>query len=109
MLAGTLKHYPLYRASGVEWLEETPAHWQVKRLKFAAPVRSGKVASAPPGQTFVGLENIEPHTERLLLSTGSSEPESVVGWFAAGDVLIGKLRPYLAKTAGQRVARTLAR
>ena len=97
MLAGAVKSYPRYRASGVEWLGKIPAHWQVQRLKFAAPIRSSKVASAPTGQTFVGLENIEPHTGRLLLNATPLEPESVVGWFAAGDVLIGKLRPYLAK------------
>ncbi len=96
-LAGAVKRYPRYRASGVEWLGEIPAHWQVQRLKFAAPIRSSKVASAPTGQIFVGLENIESHTGRLLLNAEPSEPESVVGWFAAGDVLIGKLRPYLAK------------
>ena len=97
MLAGAIKRYLRYRASGVEWLGKIPAHWQVNRLKFVAPIRSSKVASAPTGQTFVGLENIEPHTGRLLLNATPLEPESVVGWFAAGDVLIGKLRPYLAK------------
>ena len=99
MLAGTVKRYPRYRASCIEWLGEIPAHWQAKRLKFVAPIRSSKMMSAPPDQPFVGLENIEPHTGRLLHDAGLSEPESVVGWFAAGDVLLGKLRPYLAKVA----------
>lgn len=97
MLGGMVKRYPRYRDSGVEWLGEVPAHWQVSRLKFAAPVRSSKLAVAPSDQTFVGLENIEPHTGRLLLGAAPTDPESVVGWFAAGDVLVGKLRPYLAK------------
>ena len=26
-------HYPEYRESGVEWLGEIPAHWEVSRLK----------------------------------------------------------------------------
>ena len=82
----------------VDWLGgELPAHWQVGRLKFVAPIRSNKQTSVPSGQIFVGLENIEPQTGRLLLDTSASNVESSVNWFAAGDVLFGKLRPYLAK------------
>ena len=35
MIAG-LKPYPEMKDSGVEWLGEVPAHWEVKRLKFVA-------------------------------------------------------------------------
>jgi len=31
--AGTGKPYPAYKTSGVEWLGEVPAHWEVRRLK----------------------------------------------------------------------------
>lgn len=100
MLAGAGKRYPRYRDSGVEWIGEIPKHWRASRLKFAAPIRASKLASAPSGETYVGLENIEPRTGRLLLDdAGESEPESTVGWFAAGDVLLGKLRPNLGKVA----------
>ena len=30
-----LPTYPAYRDSGVDWLGEIPAHWEVKRLKYA--------------------------------------------------------------------------
>lgn len=38
------KPYPAYKDSGVEWLGEIPAHWEVKRLKFvlAAPLKYGE-------------------------------------------------------------------
>lgn len=29
----SLPRYPKYKASGVEWFEEVPAHWEVQRLK----------------------------------------------------------------------------
>ena len=37
----TTKHkpYPAYKPSGVEWLEEIPAHWEVNRLKSFATVQ----------------------------------------------------------------------
>ena len=91
------KRYREYRDSGLEWLREIPAHWEVRRLKFVAPARSTKPTSLPTDQTYIGLEHIEPATGRLLLNASPSEVGSVVGWFGAGDVLFGKLRPYLAK------------
>ena len=91
------KPYREYRNSGIEWLGKIPAHWEVRRLKFVAPARSIKLAFVPTDQTYVGLEHIEPETGRLLLDANPSEVGSVVGWFSAGDVLFGKLRPYLAK------------
>ena len=85
------------KPSGVESLGDIPAHWRVSRLKFVAPICSNKQTSVLTGQIFVGLENIESQTGRLLLGTSASKVESSVNWFAAGDVLFGKLRPYLAK------------
>lgn len=39
------KPYPAYKDSGVEWLGEIPAHWEVNRTKFAARLRSGHTPS----------------------------------------------------------------
>ena len=30
----TFKPYPAYKPSGVEWLGNVPAHWEVRRLKY---------------------------------------------------------------------------
>jgi len=38
-----LPSYPLYRESGVKWLGEIPAHWEVRRLKFKAKARTSNV------------------------------------------------------------------
>jgi len=37
--------YPNYKHSGVDWLEDVPAHWDVKRTKFVALLRSGHTPS----------------------------------------------------------------
>jgi type I restriction enzyme, S subunit len=44
------KPYPSYKDSGVEWLGEIPAHWGVRRLKFAAHVEPGQ---SPPSDVVV--------------------------------------------------------
>ena len=36
----SLPRYPSYKDSGVEWLGEVPAHWEVSRLGFESWVRA---------------------------------------------------------------------
>jgi type I restriction enzyme S subunit len=84
--------YERYKDSGVEWLGEVPEHWRVKRLKFSARLVTERATDrANP----VALENIESWTGRLLPSETQYEGEGTA--FRPGDVLFGKLRPYLAK------------
>ena len=50
--------YPEYRDSGLEWLGEIPAHWEVKRLKTIAGLRLSNVdKKTVPGQVPVMLCN----------------------------------------------------
>jgi len=91
--------YPAYKDSGVEWLGEIPVNWEVKRLKLVAPARISKLDAKPDDAVYVGLEHVESWTGRLLLESQPETVDSVVGSFRAGDVLFGKLRPYLAKVA----------
>lgn len=93
------KFYPAYKDSGIEWLGKIPKHWKVKRLKYLAPTRIAKLDVRPDEAIYVGLENIESWTGRLLLENQPEVVDSVVTSFRAGDVLFGKLRPYLAKVA----------
>ena len=93
------KSYPAYKPSGVEWLGESPAHWEVKRLKYVAPTRNAKLDNKPEDTIYVGLENIESWTGKLLLDNQADTVDSTVVTFSPGDVLFGKLRPYLAKAA----------
>ncbi|MCY4259375.1 MAG: restriction endonuclease subunit S [Rhodobacteraceae bacterium] len=48
---------------------------------------------------LVELENIEAKTGRILGITELKAQRSIKLWFQAGDVLFGKLRPYLQKFA----------
>ena len=47
MTARRFKRYPAYKDSGVEWLGEIPAHWEVKRLKYVAHIEAGQ---SPPSE-----------------------------------------------------------
>jgi type I restriction enzyme S subunit len=84
--------YPRYKDSGVHWLGEVPAHWEVKRLKHNLRLLTEKTDRRDHP---VALENIEGWTGRFIPTETKFEGEGVA--FNAGDILFGKLRPYLAK------------
>lgn len=84
--------YPTYKDSGVEWLGGVPQGWEVKPVKRAARLITQKAET----RTFpVALENIEGWSGRFIEVDGSYEGDGVA--FSGGDILFGKLRPYLAK------------
>lgn len=94
--------YPAYaecKDSGIDWLGEVPEHWEVKRFKFPVRLINEKVDSIPMDVPYVGLENIQSWTGKLVETNGEDEKraEGAGNLFADGDVLFGKLRPYLAK------------
>ena len=41
MISGELKPYPAYKDSGVKWLGEVPAHWEVRRLGQVGSLSKG--------------------------------------------------------------------
>ena len=41
-LAGKYKPYPEYKDSGLEWLGEIPAHWNISRIKYVAQLNPSK-------------------------------------------------------------------
>jgi type I restriction enzyme S subunit len=80
--------------------------WPRKRLKYAVSLRRSRVDGADDERPYVGLEQIESGTGRLVHTASSTESagdtptaaaESLSNTFEPGDVLFGKLRPYLAK------------
>ena len=91
--------YPAYKDSGVAWLGVIPVHWDVKRLKYVAPLRESRLDAKREEDIYIGLENIESWTGRLQVDVQPESVESAVCRFESGDVLFGKLRPYLAKAA----------
>ena len=93
-----LPPYSEYKPSGIEWLGEVPEHWDVKRLKMAAHLTDRKIeADEELPVPYVGMENIESWTGRLLPINPNVVPTGTANEFKAGNTLFGKLRPYLAK------------
>lgn len=88
----SLPRYEQYKDSGMEWIGEIPEGWEVKRLKYVARICTEK---AEEGAEKVALENIESKTGRYITTDTAFEGEGIR--FNQGNILYGKLRPYLAK------------
>lgn len=83
-------------SSGVSWLQQKPSHWRIKRLKFSTDLINNKVSVEDSPLPYLGLEHIESWTGRKI-DGEISNSEGLASSFVVGDVLFGKLRPYLAK------------
>jgi len=91
------KRYSEYKDSGVAWLGKVPAHWEINRLKYAAPLRNIKIIAGESGLPYIGLEDIESWSGKYVAQDEANDSEGLSSRFYPGDVLFGKLRPYLAK------------
>lgn len=83
-------------SSGVSWLQKKPSHWRIKRLKFSTDLINNKVSVEDSPLPYLGLEHIESWTGRKIEGEIRNS-EGLASSFVVGDVLFGKLRPYLAK------------
>lgn len=75
-----------------------PTSWDVRPLgEVVQPTRPRIKPSEKPNLPFIGMENIEAHTMKLLGTVPAGTMKSSAVHFQPDDVLYGRLRPYLNK------------
>lgn len=79
--------------SGIHWIGDIPEGWEICRFKSYINLHNEK--GSETAKIKVNLENIESKSGRYIPSDSQYEGEGTS--FKKGDVLFGKLRPYLAK------------
>jgi type I restriction enzyme, S subunit len=94
--------YPKYKDSGVEWLGEVPAHWEVKRFQRCVFVAEGQVDPADVAYSAMSLiapNYVESGTGRLLGLESAVDQGADSGKYMCktGDVVYSKIRPVLRK------------
>jgi type I restriction enzyme S subunit len=92
------KRYPAYKDSGVEWLGEIPAHWEVKQLKFIAYIQSGVAKGRDLGGRnivelpYLRVANVQDGyldlSDIAKITVGKDEVERYL--LRAGDVLMNE-------------------
>ena len=88
--------------SGVEWLGEIPAHWEVRQWRYCCHVTEGQVA--PDDEQFrekvlIAPNHIESGTGRILHMETANEQGAISGKYLVepGDIIYSKIRPALNK------------
>ncbi len=96
--------YPEHRDSGVEWLGEIPAHWEIERLKYLATLNDEALAeSTNPNfeMDYVDIGSVDAvagitGTEAIVFEKAPSRARRVV---RSGDVIVSTVRTYLRAIA----------
>ena len=91
-----------YKESGVPWLGQVPEHWRIQRLKQHVVDVNEQTREQLPHDIYIALENIEGWTGKITEAENEVSFDSQVKKFRVGDVLFGKLRPYLAKVTAPK-------
>jgi len=88
--------YDKYQSSKLSWLGDVPADWEIRRLKFSVDLVNDKHDAKDADLEYMGLEHIDSWTGKRI-EVEQTQSDGIGSKFAIGDVLFGKLRPYLAK------------
>ena len=86
-----MKQYEAYKETGVKWIPVIPHNWSEIRFKYALSMITTKSTS----DVKIGLENIESYSAKYIPTDSVYEGNGIET--KQGDILYGKLRPYLAK------------
>jgi type I restriction enzyme S subunit len=79
------------------FIDALPVGWTFDRLKDVVSLRNQKTDEASADENYLELEDLESGTGRILNRRNTLDVASAVTLFMKGDVLFGKLRPYLEK------------
>lgn len=94
----SLPKYPHYKPSGVQWLGEVPAHWELKRLRRCLQLNPSKSEIACESRnkevSFLPMEAIGDDGRLDLSRTRPvNEVETGYTYFRDGDVTLAKITP----------------
>lgn len=92
------------RDSGIPWLGEVPAHWEIMRYGYRTRVQEGQVD--PEEEPFsemllIAPNHIESDTGRVFGLSTARDQAAISGKYLVrnGDVVYSKIRPHLNKVA----------
>ncbi len=96
--------YPTYKPSGVTWLGDIPAHWEVKRLKNAVRLNPETLPETTDPDfvlQYVDISNVEEVSganppQEMRFESAPSRARRVV---RAGDTILSTVRTYLKAIA----------
>ncbi|WP_086296348.1 restriction endonuclease subunit S [Campylobacter devanensis] len=85
-----------FKDSGIPWIGQIPKHWEISKIKYVAKIRNENSSFNAENDKYIGLENVAGYLNSLI-ETNTEYENSIQAVCKKGDILFGKLRPYLSK------------
>ena len=85
-----------FKDSQIPWIGQIPKHWEISKIKYVAKIRSENSSFNAENDKYIGLENVAGYLNSLI-ETNTEYENSIQAVCKKGDILFGKLRPYLSK------------
>lgn len=85
-----------FKDSGIPWIGQIPKHWEISKIKYVVKIRSENSSFNAENDKYIGLENVAGYLNSLI-ETNTEYENSIQAVCKKGDILFGKLRPYLSK------------
>lgn len=85
-----------FKDSKIPWIGQIPKHWEISKIKYVAKIRSENSSFNAENDKYIGLENVAGYLNSLI-ETNTEYENSIQAVCKKGDILFGKLRPYLSK------------
>ena len=100
--AADLPENPPLKPSGIDWLGDIPAHWEVRKFSREVAIAEGQVDPEKEpyaSMLLIGPEHVESGTGRLLKRVTAADQAAESGKYFCrkGDVVYSKIRPALRK------------
>lgn len=102
-----LRPYERYKPSGVDWLRDVPAHWDVKRLKYSASINDEALTETTDPTleiVYVDIGSVDSirgivRQELMVFEDAPSRARRIV---RDGDTIVSTVRTYLRAIAPVR-------
>ncbi|KMQ78326.1 restriction endonuclease subunit S [Edwardsiella ictaluri] len=92
--------YDTYKNSGVEWIGDIPAHWNIKKLKYTSNINNQTLPENTPGDFLfdyvdIGSVTLENGIEKVETFLFSDAPSRARRLAKQGDTVVSTVRTYL--------------
>ena len=100
MTLTAMPKYDTYKDSGVEWIGDIPAHWNINKLKFISNINSKTLPENTPGDFLfdyvdIGSVTLENGIEKVETFLFSDAPSRARRLAKQGDTVVSTVRTYL--------------
>lgn len=100
MTLTAMPKYETYKDSGVEWIGDIPAHWNINKLKFISNINSKTLPENTPGDFLfdyvdIGSVTLENGIEKVETFLFSDAPSRARRLAKQGDTVVSTVRTYL--------------